>query len=195
MELSITSLLYLFFRISPFILVSYFSLSSVFNQDIKGLIYLAGLLIACFLSVLFGNLLGDQFSIDSNNINPVCNLITIGSMGSFSNIPLGTVMLTYTLIYLVYVIVKYNIVMYNLPTLILLPMLISGDVVWNLKHGCYGFVSLLAAIIIGGGIGAFWAYVIDSIQKPDLFYLNVGGDQTVCRRPSKQLYKCTFKTN
>lgn len=194
MELSITSLLYLFFRLSPFILVSYFSLSSVFNQDIKGLIYLAGLLIACFVSILFGKFFENSFQTDENTLNPVCNLITIGSMGSFSNIPLGTVMMTYTLFYLVYIIAMYNIVMYNLPTIILFPLLILGDIIWNLRNNCYGIISIVAALVIGGGIGTFWAYVIDSIKKPDLFYLNVGSNQTVCKRPSKQLYKCTFKT-
>lgn len=190
MELSITSLLYLFFRLSPFILVSYFSLSSVFNQDIKGLIYLAGLLIACFITILFGKFFENS---SDDSMNPVCNLITIGSMGSFTNIPLGTVMMSYTFFYLVYIIAMYNIVMYNLPTVILFPMLILGDIIWNFRNKCYGILNIVMALCIGSGIGIFWAYIIDSIKKPDLFYLNVGSNQTVCKRPSKQLYKCTFK--
>ena len=44
MNLSIATLAYLFLQLSPFILVSYFSLSSVFNRDIKGIIFLFGLI-------------------------------------------------------------------------------------------------------------------------------------------------------
>jgi hypothetical protein len=44
MNLSIATLAYLFLQLSPFIIVSYFSLSSVFNRDIKGIIFLFGLI-------------------------------------------------------------------------------------------------------------------------------------------------------
>lgn len=199
MELNLVTLFYLFFRLAPFIIVSYFALSSFFNQDIKGLIYLVGLLLACFITILIGGSIPIAYTIgdDGNGIetpvNPVCNMLTIGKNGSFSKMPLGVVMLTYTLIYLVYVIAKYKIEMYNLPTLILFPILILGDIIWNIRNDCYKTFGIILAIIIGGGMGAIWAAVIDSINKPNLFYLNVGSDRTVCQRPSKQLFKCTFK--
>ena len=63
MELNIITLLYLFFRLAPFVIVSFFALSSLFNQDIKGLIYLVGLLLACFLTVLIGNSLNEEYTI------------------------------------------------------------------------------------------------------------------------------------
>ena len=196
MELNIITIFYLFFRLAPFIIVSYFALSSFFNQDIKGLIYLVGLLLACFVTILVGGSIPIAYTIGEEGIpiNPVCNMITIGKDGSFSKMPLGVVMLTYTLIYLVYVIAKYKIEMYNLPTLILFPILILGDIIWNVKNDCYRPFGIILAVIIGGGIGALWAVIIDSINKPNLFFLNVGSDRTVCQRPSKQLFKCTFKS-
>ena len=203
MELNLVTIFYLFFRLAPFIIVSYFALSSFFNQDIKGLIYLVGLLLACFVTIIIGGsipiayTMGETDLLDptklKNPINPVCNMLTIGKDGSFSKMPLGVVMLTYTLIYLVYVIAKYKIEMYNLPTLILFPILILGDIVWNIRNECYKTFGIIIAIIIGGGVGAIWAAVIDSINKPNLFFLNVGSDKTVCQRPTKQLFKCTFK--
>jgi len=194
MELNLITILYLFFRLAPFVIVSYFSLSSLFNQDIKGLIYLVGLLLACFFTVIIGNSLDIQNSIGDNEPkNPVCNLITIGASGSFSKIPLGISMLTYTFIYLVYVIAKYHIEIYNIPTLVLFPILILGDLIWNIKNQCYKVYGVILSLIIGGAIGAMWAAIIDSIKKPDLFFLTVGSNKTVCQRPSKQLFKCTFK--
>jgi hypothetical protein len=89
MELNIITLLYLFFRLAPFIIVCYFSLSSILNQDVKGLIYLIGLLIACFTTYLVGSIIPVSFTniVDPagnvGQVNGVCNLITIGKDGSF----------------------------------------------------------------------------------------------------------------
>ena len=198
MELNIITIFYLFFRLAPFVIVSYFSLSSIFNQDIKGIIYLVGLLLSCFCTIMVGSSIPIQYStgdpLDASSIpNPVCNLITIGKDGSYSKIPLGISMLSYTLIYLVYVIAKNKIEMYNLPTLILFPLLIVGDIIWNIKNNCFQPLGILTSILVGGSIGAIWAAIIDSIKQPKLQYFNVGSDKTVCQRPSKQLFKCTFR--
>jgi hypothetical protein len=201
MELNLVTLSYLFFRLAPFIIVSYFSLSSIFNQDLKGLIYLVGLLLATFVTIIVGNTLPISFTIGTDMegadvpraVNGVCNMITIGKDGSFSRIPLGMSMLTYTLIYLVYIIAKNHIEMSNLPTLIILPLLILGDLLWNITNSCYTIFGLALAISCGGLMGWAWAAIVESFKQPQLFFLNVGGDKTVCHRPSKQLFKCTFK--
>lgn len=194
MELNIVTVLYLFFRLAPFVIVSFFALSSLFNQDIKGLIYLVGLLLACFFTILIGNSFIEEPTIDSDDINPVCNLLTIGINGSFSKIPLGISILTYTLIYLVYVIAKYHLELMNLPTLILFPLLIISDMIWNIKNSCYQPYGIILSIIVGGGIGALWAAIVDSMQNPKLFFLSTGTSSETCSRPSAQLFKCTFKT-
>ena len=111
--LNLITLSYLFFRLAPFIIVCYFSLSSVFNQDIKGLIYLAGLMLTCVFSIALGSILSEI----PDNREAVCNMITIGNNGSFSKIPLGIVMLSYTLFYLVYIMLAYSIENNNIPTL------------------------------------------------------------------------------
>lgn len=193
MELNIITILYLFFRLAPFILVSYFSISSLFNQDIKGVIYLVGVIFACFATILVGNGLNDEIISTTIEKSPVCNMLTLGSTGTFSKIPLGMSIMSYTFAYLTYVIVKYNIIMYNLPTLILFPALILGDMFWNIKNGCFKPFGVVLSVVIGGGIGALWAFIIDSIKQPKLQYFNVGSDRTVCQRPSKQLFKCTFQ--
>lgn len=201
MELNLVTLSYLFFRLAPFIIVSYFSLSSIFNQDLKGLIYLVGLLLSTFVTIIVGNTLPISFTIGSDmegidtprTVNGVCNMITIGKDGSFSRIPLGLSMLTYTFIYLLYIIVVNKIEMSNLPTLILLPLLIVGDLIWNITNDCYKLFGLALSILCGALMGWAWASIVNSFKRPQLFFLNVGGDKTVCHRPSKQLFKCTFK--
>jgi len=199
MELNLITLLYLFFRLAPFIIVSYFSLSSIFNQDLKGLIYLVGLLIASFVTIIVGNIIPMSFTYgvddvtnDLRQVNGVCNMITIGKDGSFSKIPLGISMLSYTLIYLVYIIAINHIELDNLPTLIILPLLILGDLIWNIANDCYKPFGIIVSIACGSLMGWAWAAIVNSFNQPQLFFLNVGGNKTVCHRPTKQLFKCTF---
>ena len=54
MDFNIINILYMFFRLAPFIIVSYFTLQSIFNQDLKGVIYLIGLLVASVVTVILG---------------------------------------------------------------------------------------------------------------------------------------------
>jgi len=199
MELNLVSLIYLFFRLAPFIIVCYFSLGSLFNQDIKGLIYLVGLLFACFATFLVGQSIPLAYSSGVSNGDimgtmaaPVCNLLTIGKDGSFSKIPLGISILSYTLIYLVYIIASNHLEMTNIPTLVFFPVLILGDLIWNLRNNCYAPFGIVLSIIVGALCGWGWAYLIGTLNKPGLFFLNIGSDQSVCQRPSKQLFKCTF---
>jgi hypothetical protein len=186
--LNIITLSYLFFRLAPFIIICYFSLSSVFNQDIKGLIYLAGLMFACVAGIMVGSLFGDL----PETRAPICNMITIGNNGSFSKIPIGIIMLAYTFFYLLYIMIKYSITKSNFPTIILFSVLIAGDIVWNITNNCYSKFGIIASLGIGVGFGYLWGMIVDSIGIPNLLYLNVGSDQTVCSRPAKQLFKCTF---
>ena len=57
MDLNIINIMYMFFRLAPFIIVSYFTLQSLFNQDMKGVIYIIGLIVASFVTVILGGIL------------------------------------------------------------------------------------------------------------------------------------------
>lgn len=196
MELNIITIFYLFFRLAPFIIVCFFSLQSVFNQDFKGIIYLVGLIFACFFTVLVGSFPGFQIFTSEygenmpSTVKQVCRFIELSSGGPISNLPLGQTVLAYTFIYLVFVIVKYNLIMQNIPTLVIFPVLIIGDMVWNVSNSCSNIVLLFLSLILGGGVGALWAYIIDSTGKVDLQIFNGISSQSVCSRPSKQIFRC-----
>ena len=87
MDINIISILYIAYRLAPFIIVSYFSLSSIFNQDLKGLIYLSGLLITCFMAIIVGNAGSSHFRINSpedpiyNGASNVCNILVLTKSG------------------------------------------------------------------------------------------------------------------
>ena len=199
--LNVGSLLYISFRLAPFILVSYFTLSSLFNRDFKGIMYLAGLLLTSFVSVLIGNSLPEWFEVSSDssndiyeNITKVCNLMTISKSGPLSNLPLSLVVFSYTFFYLLFPILKYTLVSQNVPTIIVFPIIIAADWIWQLTNGCATIYSIGASIFLGVGAGALWAYSIDTMKLTSLQYFNGISNKESCSVPSKQMFKCTVKT-
>jgi hypothetical protein len=193
--INLNFILYTAFRLAPFILVSFFSLSSLLNQDLKGIIYLAGLLLACFLAVLAGNSIPDNKNVIDEKNTLICNVLTLSDTGRLSQkVPLSMTVFCYTFFYLVYIIGKYKLANQNVPTIIVFSLLIIGEYVWNLNYGCSGNYGLLTAFAVGSLVGTAWSAIIDSTKMTDLQYFNGISNAAVCSRPSKQIFKCKKTT-
>lgn len=190
MDLNIVSLLYITFRLAPFILVCFFTLSSIFNSDFKGVIYLAGLLIASFIATMTGNSSGAFAPILAPT--SVCNVLSLSNGGPISKIPLSIIVYAYTAGYIFYTMTKYGGVTNNIATFLFFPLLIIADIFWNNKYGCATPLAILVGLILGGGIGALWAFGIDSTKLTSLLYFGVGSNKQVCSMPKKQLYRCKY---
>jgi hypothetical protein len=221
MKQNVSNILYLAFRLAPFILVSFFTLQSLFNWDLKGIIYLIGLILASFITVIFGK--GRPFEIGTNvkNFsikelpNAACNIITLGDDGDvLSTLPLSVVVYSYTFFYLLVFMLnlanttnnkgvlntksikqsKINeIMIQNLPVLIIFPLLILFESVWIISNRCLfevkPIISIVCASLIGSGVGVLWAMFVTYLNKPELQYINKGGLE-VCNQPSKMVYRC-----
>jgi hypothetical protein len=193
MELNLVSIFYLFFRLAPFIIVSYFGLQSIFNQDLTGVVFLIGLLVTSAITVMTGNILPAQNN-DTGSKNllsgAVCNQLTIGSGGPLSKLPLSQTVFGYTLAYLTYFISVNNLQTQNIPTFILLPLLIIADMIWSTRNGCSSGIMLLTALILGGILGTMWAMIIEATQMSQLAYISGVSNKEICNRPTKSLYRC-----
>ena len=202
MELNIVNIIYLFFRLAPFLIVSYFTLQSIFNQDLKGLIYLIGLLVASVVTVMIGNvipqpdksLIPDQPTLSKQQIEK-CNYLTLGQGQPVSKLPLSQTVFGYTLAYLSYFIGVNNLTTQNIPTFVIFPLVILADMIWNVLNSCSTNIMLLTALIIGGLVGVLWAMIIDSTQIANLTYFSGISNKDVCTKPSKSLYKCRAVNN
>jgi len=191
--LNLTNIFYTAYRLFPFILVSFFTLSSLLNQDLKGIIYLAGLLIACFLSSVVGN--SDVFDAtpkkDGDDYLKICNALVLGQDSPFSRLPLSMTVFSYTFFYLIFVIAKYKLANQNVMSIILFIVLIIADWVWNTTFQCNSHERLFAALIIGCGVGLGWGAIIDSTKQVELQYFNGISNKNVCKVSAKQKFRCT----
>lgn len=199
MELNLINILYMFFRLAPFIIVSYFTLQSIFNQDLKGVMYLIGLLIASFITVLIANILPvsevQPGEAQSEYSQAKCSQLTLGSNGPISKLPLSQTVFGYTLAYLSYFIGVNNLQNQNIATFIIFPLVIIADMFWSSTNRCSIPKYLLTALIIGGLLGALWAIMVDAMNVPGLAYFSGIANNEVCSQPSKSLYRCRAVNN
>jgi len=104
MDLNLGTFIFLFLRLAPFILITFFTLSSVFNSDLRGVVYLFGTLLSIFVNYLIGNnkSLGDfvgNTGIIEDDKSAICDFALFGS-DKGSIIPIGETIIGFTFFYL-----------------------------------------------------------------------------------------------
>ena len=216
MGIDITNVSYLSFRMAPFIIVCYFILQSLLNWDLKGIIYLAGLLF-CSVSIVLLNgpmkLLFPRETTDPLIPSPKCSVISLGENGNvLSNIPLSIAVYSYTFFYLFIFILNLGnsddnkgvlgekglsgrdlstAFRQNMPIMIIFPLLLVLESLWIVTNNCVWkpLFFILTSFLVGGIVGILWAITITSIKNNNLMYLsNAGVD--VCSRPSQTYFRC-----
>ena len=90
-QLSVTNVFRFISYITPILLVFFMIMISVFNQDVKGLIYLGGVLIAIFITIGTKNMI----KVPANNPAYTCELFDF-FFGMF--------------VYVVFTILKFNLI-------------------------------------------------------------------------------------
>lgn len=191
--INLQSLMYVGFRLAPFILVSFFTLSSLFNSDIKGMIFLAMLLFNCFVTIMVGNTMSsDEFA--DRNMNGVCNGLTLTQSGPLSRVlPLNINILSFTFAYLAYIIFQYGLIMTNIPTIIVFSSFILFQLYWSTENQCNTFTNSFISLAIGFGLGWVMSMAIDKAGIVELQYFNGIKDKEVCKRSANTKFKCSTK--
>jgi hypothetical protein len=54
-EVTIDTILYMSYKLAPFMIISFFSFYSLLMKDFKGIILLCGILFSCFITIVFSN--------------------------------------------------------------------------------------------------------------------------------------------
>ena len=190
--LNVQSIMYIGFRLAPFILISFFALSAMFNSDIKGIIFLGLLLLNCFITIAVGSALPDD-TLSQSNPNMICNSLTLTNGGPLSKLPLNINIIAFTLAYLAYIIGVNKAINNNIPTVVVLPIFILYQMYWSWRNGCNSLLYSTISLIIGGGLGVLFSYAIDNTGIVQLQYFNGITRQDVCVRATNAKYKCSTK--
>ena len=130
-EFNITNIFKFIAVVSPIILTWFLAAASIFNQDVKGLIYLGGVLITIFITVACKNMIKHP----SENPAYTCELFDFPGNASDYTVPsLNSVLIAFTFSYLLKPMQDYN--QYNFSIIIAILMLFIIDAVTKLTNNC-----------------------------------------------------------
>lgn len=218
MDINISTFTYLFMRLCPFILVCFFTIGSIFNNDLKGIVYLMGLILAIGVIIIISSLIKQYFTnfFDISIEDPICKIVSFGS-SEFSQIPVGSSIIIFTFIYLLSNMIHVgidegtNLVKYNWPTVVFFSLLIVADWYNNTNIGnivnkffnaeykdlpyCYNLKTTGIAYLAGGLLGWAWLEIMYSTKTPELLYFGKYKNNEKCEKVSQTQYKCKVFKN
>lgn len=191
MELTITNLIQFFGTLSP-IMVSFFLLSaSILNKNIKGLIYMAGVMFAFVLNAVFMNVL--KVPLDEGR-SMACSIIDLPfSLNAYSSPSWNSVFIAFTLAYM-YLPMKFSGNM-NYGVVIALLSLFGIDAMSKVMNKCTNNLGVVVGGLLGLILGGVWYGVIKASGNPQLLYFDELSNGETCSRPSKQTFKCAVYKN
>lgn len=190
-QLSITNVFRFISYITPVLLIFFMIMISVFNQDVKGLIYLGGVLITIFITVACKNMIKHP----SDNPAYTCELFDFPGNASDYTVPsLNSVLIAFTFSYLLKPMQDYN--QYNFSIIIAILMLFIIDAVTKLTNNCTPPLGVVGGGLIGYLLGYIYYSLLKATGNEKMLYLNeLQSNNVVCSKPSEQQFKCAVYKN
>jgi uncharacterized BrkB/YihY/UPF0761 family membrane protein len=166
-------------------------MSSLFNQNLKGLVYLAGLLISSLVNVLFMNLIGSGRDPDEAFS---CTIFDIPHVSYYNSPYPSSLIIAFTVAYLVLP-MKYNNQM-NYAVLGFLLCLLGIDILTKVQNKCTTYAGGVLGSLVGFLLGTLWYIFFHGAGFDSLLYFDeLRSDNVVCSRPTKQTFKCSVYKN
>lgn len=191
MQLNFSNVLKLVSLISPFLIIFFLVAASVFNQNIKGVIYVAGILVALFLNVMLMNMIKSPVSA---NRSTTCELFELPFGMTSYDIPYSnSVILAFTLAYLLLPMIEQSNVNYILFGFFMLIFLIDGYT--KVVDMCTKPLGVFLGGLIGLLFGTAWYYLMKAGGRELVFFEELSGNDVKCSRPSKQRFVCNVYKN
>lgn len=185
--LNLIDLLSMISLISPFLIAFLMVMISVINSNIKGLIYLLGLVL------LFGCvfLLQTTLQVRAPSTNKYCNMFRISE---FSSPYFNSALHMYTIFYILFPMIQMGMI--NFPLIMVFSLLWILDTIIKYNNKCVGIGGIGWGSIIGIAFAFLWYLLIQSTgQKGLLYYDDLVSNKIACTRPTKQNFKCQVYKN
>jgi hypothetical protein len=187
--LTLPSLFAYFSMISPFLLVLVFVFISIINSNLKGLIYLLGIILLFFIIAMFQNVLRVPLP---NKASAYCQLFAV-PFPIFTVPSFNSAIFLFTIVYL-FVPMMINHIM-NFPLLFVILVLFVVDCSMKSSHFCTSPTGIILGAFIGIVWGLFWYFLIQSQNNELLYYDDLLSNKVACSRPTQQKFKCSVYKN
>jgi len=191
MKLSITNIFKFISLITPFMIIFFLITISLFNQDIKGVIYVSGILLAVFINVLMMNMIKSPVS-EVRSVS--CELFEMPLGLSNYDVPYSnSVILAFTMAYLMVPMLEQSNVNYILFGFLMFIFLLDGYT--KVVDLCTKPIGVFLGGLVGLGLGTAWYYIMKSGNRSLVYFEELSGNDVKCSRPSKQRFVCNVYKN
>jgi len=182
--------------VSPFILTMMMVLISLFNSDVKGLVYLAGIMLALPINVMLQNLIKSKR--ETTDPDATCDLFDFPYpsqwIQSYDTPSYNSLIIAFTFIYLFLPMYQTNYM--NYPLLIFILMLLITDAVTRNTLKCTKITGSILGALVGLLFGTMWYNIFKlSGHESLLYYDGYDSNKVACSRPTEQKFKCSVYKN
>jgi hypothetical protein len=192
LQLTFSNIVQLFSVFAPLFLGTFLVLISVFNQNIKGLIYLGGVLIASVINFMISMVIGSE---PQESQGAICNLLEFPIIPTQYNVPnYNSMFIIFTLVYLLLPMLSNNQINFWLIGTIV--SIFAVDAYVKLQYSCTVPRGITIGGIVGGALGAAWYFMLKFNDFESLLFFNdLTSNNVVCKRPKNQTFKCSVYKN
>lgn len=193
--LSFATVFEFFMSLGPIFIASFLIIGSAFNQNVKGFVYLGGLLITMILTIGFKQLFKHQRNMTTYRNNNCEKFVLPELITQYSTPDLNTMLLTFTAAYLLWPMFKGEAHLNPLLVILLLVFIIGNGITRVLKT-CSGVIDILVGVFLGFGCGTGWFFLFWMTNNKKLLYIDdLVSNKVACSRPTKQNFKCAVYKN
>jgi hypothetical protein len=192
LQFTFSNIVQLFSIFAPLFLGTFLVLVSVFNQNIKGLIYLGGVLIASVINYAVSMSIGSE-PIPSEG--SICNLVEFPFIPNRYNVPnYNSMFIAFTLMYLLLPMLTNSQV--NLWMIGTIVSIFAIDAYVKLQYSCTVPRGITIGGIVGATLGTLWYFLFKFTEMQSLLFFNdLTSNNVVCNRPKNQTFKCSVYKN
>ena len=177
----------LFSMISPFMLGFFIFMVSIFNHNIKGIIYLAGICLAGIINAFLMGAVNEPMSDDLSK-SKACGLLSNHWPFYGTPSPSGT-FIAFTCAYLILPLYFNNLM--NYPLVISLLALLIIDIIAKVYNECTSYIGAALGALVGFLLGAAWYSMFKAAGLESLVYFNeLTSNKVMCSKPTNQTFKC-----
>ena len=188
---------------SPYILVFYLIMSSIFMNSIVGIAkagtYLGGILIATVIYLFLGKFITPSTGVPGATPRPsACSFMKLPfetNLDLFTAPAYNPMFVAFTLMYLLMPMVYSGNINWGL--FVFLMVILVSDTARRFMLRCNSGLSLGLGIVLGGVLGFMWSglwYMIKDTRSL-LYYDDFVSNNVVCKRPKNQTFKCAVYKN
>jgi hypothetical protein len=200
MQVNIQNIVYFVGRLAPMALPFLFVFLSIFNQDWRGLLYLASLLAACATAIVLSNSTRSLF-----DLNLRASAMCYMGESTLSLYPLSSVVVGFSFFYMILPMVMLTGGVTNWLLTLLMGLIVFVDIAFLTHNRCSlmskvgeplsYILPILVSYAIGGLVAYLFVLLITSTDRTDLLYFGTEGSGPLCKLSRNKKMRCSVYRN